>query len=120
MWCRPVSGGCANRHIPLSDCNTITFCLTPRAKVWGRQRRVQSRSGRVTAPRRCHGPLTARRRLVGGGIVPRLGAFFDASAFRPRFESKRRLSDYVRPIPTFVISAANPGLIGAAMALAEA
>ncbi|MGH6962500.1 MAG: glucokinase, partial [Dongiaceae bacterium] len=56
--------------------------------------------------------------FIGGGIVPRLGAFFDASAFRARFESKGRLSDYVRPIPTFVITAANPGLIGAAMALA--
>jgi glucokinase len=58
--------------------------------------------------------------FIGGGIVPRLGAFFDASAFRPRFESKGRLSDYMRPIPTFVITAANPGLIGAAMALAQA
>jgi glucokinase len=57
--------------------------------------------------------------FIGGGIVPRLEAFFDASAFRARFESKGRLSDYVRPIPTFVITAANPGLIGAAMAFGE-
>src|SRR5262245_47499447 len=57
--------------------------------------------------------------FIGGGIVPRLGAFFDASDFRARFESKGRLSEYVRPIPTFVITAANPGLIGAAMALAD-
>jgi glucokinase len=54
--------------------------------------------------------------FIGGGIVPRLGGFFDSSAFRSRFESKGRLSDYVRPIPTFVITAAYPGLIGAAMA----
>ncbi len=57
--------------------------------------------------------------FIGGGIVPRLGPFFDGSAFRARFESKGRLSDYVRPIPTFVITAANPGLIGAAMAFGE-
>jgi len=57
--------------------------------------------------------------FIGGGIVPRLESFFDASAFRARFESKGRLSDYVRPIPTFVITAAYPGLIGAAMAFGE-
>jgi len=57
--------------------------------------------------------------FIGGGIVPRLGEFFDGSAFRARFESKGRLSDYVRPIPTFVITAAYPGLIGAAAAALE-
>ena len=57
--------------------------------------------------------------FIGGGIVPRLESFFDISAFRARFESKGRLSDYVRPIPTFVITAAYPGLIGAAMAFGE-
>jgi glucokinase len=57
--------------------------------------------------------------FIGGGIVPRLGAFFDSSAFRPRFESKGRLSDYVRPIPTFLITAPYPGLIGAAAAVTE-
>lgn len=54
--------------------------------------------------------------FIGGGIVPRLGDAFDAATFRTRFESKGRLSDYLRPIPTFVIEAAHPGLIGAATA----
>lgn len=54
--------------------------------------------------------------FIGGGVVPRLGDAFDAATFRARFESKGRLSDYLRPIPTFVIAAANPGLIGAATA----
>jgi glucokinase len=54
---------------------------------------------------------------IAGGIVPRLGSFFATSDFRPRFESKGRLSEYVQAIPTFVITAANPGLIGAAAAL---
>jgi glucokinase len=53
---------------------------------------------------------------LAGGILPHLGAFFDASEFRTRFESKGRLAPYVRPIPTFVITAANPGLVGAAIA----
>jgi glucokinase len=53
---------------------------------------------------------------LAGGILPRLGEFFAASEFRSRFESKGRLSPYVRPIPTFVITAANPGLVGAAIA----
>ena len=53
---------------------------------------------------------------LAGGILPQLGAFFAASEFRARFESKGRLSPYVRPIPTFVITAANPGLVGAAIA----
>lgn len=54
---------------------------------------------------------------LAGGILPQLGEFFTGSAFRTRFESKGRLSPYVRPIPTYVITAANPGLVGAAMAV---
>ncbi len=56
---------------------------------------------------------------VGGGIVPRLGRFFRDSAFRARFEAKGRLSDYVRGVPSFVISHPTPGLLGSAVALAE-
>ena len=41
---------------------------------------------------------------IGGGIVPRLGSYFDRSGFRTRFESKGRFSDYVANIPTLVIS----------------
>ena len=54
--------------------------------------------------------------FIAGGVVPRLGDYFAASEFRARFESKGRLSDYVRAIPTFVITAAYPGLIGSARA----
>ena len=54
---------------------------------------------------------------IGGGIVPRLGAFFDRSAFRARFEAKGRFSDYLAAIPTWVITANNPALRGAAAAL---
>jgi glucokinase len=56
---------------------------------------------------------------LAGGILPQLGAFFAASEFRARFEAKGRLTPYVRPIPTYVIAAANPGLIGAAIAATQ-
>ncbi|HYS14424.1 MAG TPA: glucokinase [Burkholderiaceae bacterium] len=41
---------------------------------------------------------------IGGGIVPRLGSYFDKSGFRSRFEAMGRLSKYVANIPTFVIT----------------
>jgi glucokinase len=40
---------------------------------------------------------------IGGGIVPRLGAYFARSGFRARFETKGRFSDYVAHIPTYVV-----------------
>ncbi len=42
---------------------------------------------------------------IGGGIVPRLGAYFDRSPFRARFEDKGRFSAYLAQIPTWVITA---------------
>jgi len=55
---------------------------------------------------------------VGGGIVPRLGALFDASPFRERFEAKGRFRSYLAAIPVLVITAAqSPALLGAANAL---
>ena len=55
---------------------------------------------------------------IGGGIVPRLGDFFDRSPFRAHFEAKGRFSSYVAAIPTFVIvRASSPALLGAQRAL---
>jgi glucokinase len=54
---------------------------------------------------------------IGGGIVPRLGDYFHRSEFRSRFEAKGRLSDYLLPVPAYVIHAEHPALLGAAMAL---
>ena len=55
---------------------------------------------------------------IGGGIVPRLGAWFDSSPFRERFEAKGRFRDYLAPIPCWVIDAqANPALLGLARVL---
>jgi glucokinase len=54
---------------------------------------------------------------IGGGIVPRLGEYFDVSPFRQRFENKGRFSSYLARIATLVITAENPALRGLAVAL---
>jgi len=54
---------------------------------------------------------------IGGGIVPKLGDFFVRSRFRERFEHKGRFSEYLAGIPTWVIRAPYPGLLGAARVL---
>jgi glucokinase len=55
---------------------------------------------------------------IGGGIVPRLGTWFDASPFRERFEAKGRFQAYLAAIPVWVItSAQSPALLGASHAL---
>lgn len=55
---------------------------------------------------------------VGGGIVPRLGAWFDRSDFRERFEAKGRFRPFLSGIPVWVITAQqSPALLGAARAL---
>jgi glucokinase len=56
--------------------------------------------------------------FIGGGIVPRLGGFFDRSGFRARFEDKGRFSDYLRAIPTYVITAEQATFVGASAILA--
>ena len=57
--------------------------------------------------------------FIGGGIVPRLGAWFDRSPFRARFEDKGRFSEYLRAIPTYVITAEHATLDGASAVLAK-
>ncbi|HEY0954622.1 MAG TPA: glucokinase [Roseateles sp.] len=54
---------------------------------------------------------------IGGGIVPRLGEWFDRSPFRARFEDKGRFHDYVAAIPTFVITAEHATFKGASAIL---
>ena len=54
---------------------------------------------------------------IGGGIVPRLGTWFDASPFRARFEAKGRFAGYLAAMPTWVIDApSSPALLGASRA----
>ena len=54
---------------------------------------------------------------IGGGIVPRLGDFFLQSGFRREFEAKGRMRPYLEKVPSYVIHAKNPALIGAAQLL---
>jgi glucokinase len=50
---------------------------------------------------------------IGGGIVSRFIDYFQNSEFRARFEAKGRFSTYVAPIPTYIITEPDHGLIGA-------
>jgi glucokinase len=56
---------------------------------------------------------------VSGGIAPRMFARLNNGAFRARFEAKGRLSDFVAPIPTFLVQTPNPALDGAARELMQ-
>lgn len=56
---------------------------------------------------------------IGGGIVPRLGQFFDQSNFRKSFVSKGRFAQYLSAIPTFVITEPFPAFIGISALLAD-
>lgn len=51
---------------------------------------------------------------IAGGIVPRFIEYIQNSQFRKRFELKGRLSNIPKSTPTFVITEAQPGLLGAA------
>ena len=56
---------------------------------------------------------------IGGGIAPGLGPMFTSSRFRDRFEDKGRFTDYVARVPTFVIRAELPALLGLASAFTD-
>ena len=56
---------------------------------------------------------------IAGGIVPRFIEFFASSEFRKRFEAKGRLSSFNQPIPTFVVTEEQPGLLGASAYLKQ-
>jgi glucokinase len=95
---RGTAGGCALCHEALQ-----VFCAA-----------LGTAAGNLALTFGAHGGV-----YLAGGILPRLGDFFATSEFRSRFESKGRLSAYVRPIPTWIITAAHPGLVGAAVAASE-
>ncbi|HLO96290.1 MAG TPA: glucokinase [Burkholderiaceae bacterium] len=55
---------------------------------------------------------------IAGGIVPRLGALFEQSAFKQRFVQKGRLTGYVEQIPVYLVQATEmAALKGASVAL---
>ncbi|MDO4904041.1 MAG: glucokinase [Lautropia sp.] len=57
---------------------------------------------------------------ICGGIIRRFIDYFVRSPFRNRFESKGRFEGYLAAIPVYLVLAPNPGLTGAAVALANA
>lgn len=56
---------------------------------------------------------------IGGGIVSRFVDFLQTSEFRDRFEGKGQMSGYVSPVPTFLITEPDHGLLGAAAYLKQ-
>lgn len=56
---------------------------------------------------------------VSGGIAPRMYGRLNGGAFRARFEDKGRLSDFVQPIPTFLVQTPYPAITGAARELMQ-
>jgi glucokinase len=57
---------------------------------------------------------------LGGGIPPKILDFLAKPAFRQAFESKGRLSPFLKPIPVYVMLARDAGLRGTAVALKTA
>ena len=57
--------------------------------------------------------------FIGGGIVPAMADLIVSGPLRLRFEAKGRFRDYLRAIPTAIITHPQPGLIGAAAYLAS-
>lgn len=56
---------------------------------------------------------------LAGGIAPRIPDFLYSGYFRPAFEAKGQLTDYLAAIPVFVIKTGQAGLLGAAIAFAD-
>ena len=56
---------------------------------------------------------------IGGGVVLKLGEFFERSPFRQRFEAKGRFEPYLANVPTYVITAEYPAFLGVSAILAE-
>ncbi len=53
---------------------------------------------------------------LAGGIVPQLQGFLSASTFTGRFREKGAMGAHLEAVPLYVITAPQPGLIGAAHA----
>ena len=51
---------------------------------------------------------------IAGGVVLRLGRRFDRGLFRERFEAKGRFNEYLKPVPTYLVTADEPALTGLA------
>ena len=53
---------------------------------------------------------------LSGGILPRLGPCFDRAAYLDRFADKGRFRDFLRAIPSAIVTHPAPALVGLAVA----
>jgi glucokinase len=58
--------------------------------------------------------------FIAGGIVPRMTEFLHRSDFLRRFQAKGAMQEHLAAVPVHVITAAHPGLVGAANAPLQA
>jgi glucokinase len=109
--------GTSERHLSAADisqkavtnsCDICTQALAQFCKVLG------SFAGNLALTLHCQGGV-----YIAGGIVPRFIEFIEKSEFRARFENKGRLSNICIHTPTYVITEAQPGLLGAAALLLQ-
>jgi glucokinase len=56
---------------------------------------------------------------LGGGVAPRLGPLLDERVFRVAFEAHPPLDGLLARVPTFLITRAEPGLLGCAAFAAQ-
>lgn len=56
---------------------------------------------------------------VAGGITPKLLPLLQSSEFRSRFEAKGRFTAFNQRIPTYIVTAEQPGLLGCAVYLKQ-
>ncbi|MBU2710651.1 glucokinase [Zooshikella harenae] len=54
---------------------------------------------------------------IAGGIIPRFKAYFVQSGFRNAFIEKGRFREYLSAVPTYLVLAEYPGLLGATQGL---
>jgi glucokinase len=105
---------------PLDPADVLTRALAPGAEQDVQCREALHLFGALLGSTAGNLALTLGARggvYIGGGIVPRLGTHFDALPFRARFEDKGRFQPYLAAIPTRVITAEAPALLGAVRAL---
>jgi len=55
---------------------------------------------------------------IAGGIAPQIHTFLEKSEFRPAFEEKGRLKDFLQKVPTYLVTNTEVGILGAGL-LAE-
>ncbi|RAY11635.1 glucokinase [Actinomadura craniellae] len=92
---------CARRRDPLCAETLDTFCAL-----------LGSFAGNAALTLGARGGV-----YLGGGILPRIADVLRRSDFRRRFEDKPPVDDYLRAIPTALITAPTPALAGAAARL---